>query len=360
MGEASDATVIKTDIPQDWLDYLQATGIDTYAITSGISERMNAVPWGWDQDAISTFHNFNANFSAPNLSIVKKVNSRRFSNELSVKYGFGVPRSIFCDDIDCFLKTIDSFIEYPLVVKPVFGGSGFGFRFFHTPDEGKTLIDDIQYLLNHGGVIVEPWHQRIYDLSSTVIISQNGHLSPIRHQRFFSNDFGTFYAIYISPDDKAIDINKEQQERAVFLAAQELSRHGYFGTAGFDSFVYRTSSGKETLAAVIEINARHSMSDIAHAIRNRYAKNRFCFFRLISKKRCSLPDNYHNLNKLLSPVHFNPLTMEGVILLSPLRFCHNGLRIKPSKNALFLAAKSEEDLFNLDLKVRNLIEKKSR
>ena len=111
--------------------------------------------------------------------------------------------------------------------------------------------------------MIEPWCKRVYDFSSSITIQKNGSISSIRHQRSVSNMHGAFIGIYLAPEDPVIEKYVSIQEKAVRNAAQALSDQGYFGPAGFDSFAYIDIDGKERVAPVIEINARHSMSDVA-------------------------------------------------------------------------------------------------
>jgi hypothetical protein len=127
---------------------------------------------------------------------------------------------------------------------------------------------------------------------------------------------------------------------------------GYYGTAGFDSFVYREKNKIEKLAPVIEINARHSMSDIAHALRNRLEKNKFCFFRVMSSRRCTLPDTYRKWLDMIKEDHFNVSTQNGVILVSPIRVNRDGIHVQPQRCVFFMAAPSEKELFDMDTRLR--------
>jgi hypothetical protein len=98
------------------------------------------------------------------------------------------------------------------------------------------------------------------------------------------------------------------------------------------------------------------MSDIAHALRNRYAPKKYCFFRLMSKKRCNFPDNYDKWKEMLKKDQFNPDTQEGVILLTPLRLRHGDTVVQPLRNGFFLSASSERELFEMDERLRRVLE----
>jgi len=365
MGGESDRVLLDVEMPDDFRNYLLSINVKPLQITNGLLNPLEGniksrdeipVPWGWDQHTFTKLKMLGLNCYNPDLCIVKKVNSRQFHNLISDRFGLGVPGSTFCDSYDTFLGSMEKLEAFgDLVVKPSFGGSGYGFRIIKK-GERKLCQKEIEALIKHGGMVIEPWCKRVYDFSSSITIQKNGYMSSIRHQRSFSNMHGVFIGIYMAPEDPVIEKYASVQEQAVRNAAQALFDQGYFGPAGFDSFAYIDNLGKERVAPVIEINARHSMSDVAHAVRNRYAPNKYCFFRLISKKRCSLPDDYNEWKKVLKKDHFDPGTQEGVILLTPLRLRHESTVVQPIRNGFFLSAGSEKELFEMDERLRRLLE----
>lgn len=354
MGDENDRVLLDVDMPEDFLYYLQSVNVKPLDLAAK-GGTLYPVPWGWDSHAFDKFKNIGLKCDNPDLSIVKEVNSRRFHNTISGKYGLGVTGSSYCESAEDYLKILKKFDSGEMVVKPSFGGSGFGFRFIKEREQGKDFRE-IETLMQHGGVVIEPWCKRVYDFSSSIIIHNDGSLSSIRHQRSFSNSYGAFIGIYLAPDDPVIEKYKSVQESAVRNTAQALFARGYFGPAGFDSFIYTDHDGKENIAPVVEINARHSMSDVAHAIRNRYAPQKWCFFRLMSKRRCRLPGDYKLWKDLINGDHFDPDTQEGVILLTPLRLKLGNSLIQPLRNGFFISAGSERELFERDRRLRRVLE----
>lgn len=357
MGNETDRVLLDIEIPDEFLSYLNSIKVKTlksYNETKAeISE--NPIPWGWDIDTFNRLCSLGMKCDNPDLNIVKKVNSREFHNLISEECGLGVPGSVFCNSIDSYFKRIRSF-DQPgdLVVKPSFGGSGFGFRIIK--DRNPLLYcGEIESLMTHGGVVVEPWCKRLYDFSSSITIDKKGSISSIRHQRSFSNMHGAFIGIYMTPNDPVIEKYGQIQETAVKKAAHALFTQGYFGPAGFDSFVCTDNNGKECVAPVIEINARHSMSDIAHAIRSRYAPDKRCLFRLLSKRRCKLPQSYKEWIELIKNDHFDTDTQVGIMLTTPLRLKQGNSWVQPLRNGFFISANSEKELFEMDERLRKRV-----
>ena len=175
------------------------------------------------------------NCDNPDPGVVKNVNSRQFHNLISERFGLGIPGSTFSDSYETFLRTLEKLEAFgDLVVKPTFGGSGYGFRIIKKGEKGFCQ-KEIETLIKHGGVVIEPWCKRVYDFSSSITIQKNGSISSIRHQRSVSNMHGAFIGIYLAPEDPVIEKYVSIQEKAVRNAAQALSDQGYFGPAGFDS-----------------------------------------------------------------------------------------------------------------------------
>ncbi|NLL14668.1 MAG: hypothetical protein GX267_14790 [Fibrobacter sp.] len=367
MGDESDKVLLDVEMPDDFRNYLLSINVKTlHPLNSprplnppkgDFENRAEIpVPWGWDEYTCNKLKMLRLNCDNPDPGVVKNVNSRQFHNLISERFGLGIPGSTFSDSYETFLRTLEKLEAFgDLVVKPTFGGSGYGFRIIKKGEKGFCQ-KEIETLIKHGGVVIEPWCKRVYDFSSSITIQKNGSISSIRHQRSVSNMHGAFIGIYLAPEDPVIEKYVSIQEKAVRNAAQALSDQGYFGPAGFDSFAYIDIDGKERVAPVIEINARHSMSDVAHAVRKRYAPDKYCFFRLMSKKRCNLPDNYSKWKEILKEDHFDPDTQKGIILLTPLRLKHGNTVVQPSRNGFFLSAGSEKELFEMDERLRMVLE----
>lgn len=349
VGTSSDRILLDTIVDNSYWEYLQRHGIQTATpYTAAEGGEYEGIPWGWNDLSRVRLEQHGATCDAPISECVTLVNSRKYCHQIGVKYGTGIPESIYCTNkeeiIAAFKKLPDRF---PLVIKPDHGSSGFGFFHCSSADDLNNINFDL--LCKKNGVVIEPWFDKVYDFSSVCTISPDRSISPFRHLRAFTNNRGTFYGIYLAPHDPIIDFWRDLLEEKVQVVAAEVAKTGYFGTLGFDSIVYRTDAGLR-LAAVIEINARHVMSDLAVIIRDRCAPQQHCLFRTLSKKRLRLPDSYLQLQRNDSCFTFNE--NKGCLLITPLRVCHEEQWVQPYRNALFLAADSEEELFSLDQRLR--------
>ncbi len=316
---------------------------------------LNGVPWGWNSEAVAVFREIGVQCNNPELSIVRKVNARKFSFAFNTKSQTGVPGACYCTSLTEAQQKIDSWHRFPLVIKPDFGNAGYGFIRKEQCYLGDNELRQLElFFVNGDGVTIEPWYTRTADISSRCTITPEGNILDVRHHRTLSNRAGTFFADLVDPDDAVISFWKETLDTAVYDAANELYKAGYFGPAGFDSFEWLDHNGKRRLAAVIEINARHPMSSVTYALREKLAPDQATLFRFISRKRHRLPETYPALKKILGDDAYSPQKMRGILVVTPLRVSHTPQHwIQPARSAFFIGADSAEKVLALDEKLRN-------
>ncbi|MDG5815791.1 hypothetical protein QA601_11935 [Chitinispirillales bacterium ANBcel5] len=358
-GRENDSVIIKVGIEDHYLDYLKECGLTVPQIANKktiTGEKTIGEPWGWDKDAVATFSSMGALRAGPSLESVKMVNSRSFCNALSLDLNCGVPGSKFISNYVQFQNLIKRGAQnFPAVIKPAFGSSGYGFVHLKTPVINKELSLRLEKMINKGGAIIEPWYRRVADISSTFEIDSAGAVIRKNHYQCSVNSKGTFSGVYLPPQGyECYEEYELQLSEIVDKVSSRLFNAGYFGPAGIDSFIYKRDDDEEQLAAVIEINARHVISDIARSIQEKVASHKHCFFRLASSKKVILPENYPELIKKLGQLSYSPVNKKGVIVITPLRVGTKNM-IQPFRSAFFLCADSKDDLFRLDSKVIKLL-----
>lgn len=350
MGTESDLTLLHTEVPPDYRPYLKAAGLtipDFVSSRFSADENVLAEPWGWDEETLNFFSVTNISSIHPDPAIVQMVNNREFASDLSYKENIGTPGSTLLHTMKEFnILIATENLKYPAVIKPSQGSSGFGFILLSSPPD-SSLRKRISKLFEYGSAVLEPWYNRKVDISSSMTLHRDGSQSEIRHYRCHVDSHGTFYGVYLSPDRLFDDRLLEILNQKVSSCARHLFDHGYFGPVGFDSFIYNDNNGHTGLAPIIEINARHVMSDIARTLKQKIAPEQHVFYRLLSSRRCKLPDSYESLKKLLDPYHFSSESGKGILLLTPLRNKTDITR-QPFRNAFFISAENENELFLLD------------
>ena len=352
LGTSRDKIILDVTVSDEYIKYLKSSGIDCPQVLSD-NERCDgfiADPWGWDEKVTERFTKAGAGCSNPDTAVVKKVNSHNFSYLFNKKTGTGVPGAQCCASKDELIETLKSWKQFPLVIKPEFGNVGYGFIHKKDPVLSYRELKKVAVLFKAGKhVIVEPWLNRLTDISSRCLIDREGTITGIRHHQGLSNSVGKFYADLIDPKDKLIAKWRKILDNAVLTCAKELFRAGYFGPVGFDSITWQDESGGENLATIIEINARHPVSSMAYAVHDKLASDRVTMFIFVSNKKLTLPENYKTLLKKLGDYAFSGSKKRGAILVTPLRACYKNLRwIQPEKSVFFLAEETVEKVQELE------------
>ncbi len=358
-ARAGDRILLSISVPDEYWEYLTRHGLECPEPVS-IGKQcsgMHGVPWGWNREAYDTLLQAEAHCVHPDLSIVREVNSRKFSLQCNRKTGSGVPGACYCAMKDELMTTLDSWQQFPLVIKPDYGNAGYGFIRKESRQLFESELKQLDtFFVDSCGVIIEPWYTRTTDISSRCTISPQGSVSDIRHHRTLSNRAGTFFADVIDPHDEVIARWRKMLDLAVKNSAIALHGAGYFGPAGFDSFEWVDKKGERRLAPVIEINARHPMSSVAYALHDKLAPDNVSLFRFIGKKRHRLPDTYVELKQILGGDAYNPETKRGILLVTPPRVSHTPQSwIQPARSAFFIAEESSEKLLALDEKLRKVL-----
>jgi hypothetical protein len=205
-------------------------------------------------------------------------------------------------------------------------------------------------------VVVEPWLERLQDLSSRFTVGRDGSVTAPGHHRTHASRAGAFFADLLVPDDPVLAPWRSRLDEAAMAAGAALGRAGYFGPAGTDSFVYRDRRGDRRLAATIEINARMPMSTVAYALRERLGPDRVLYFRFIGRRRHRLPETYAALTQRLGPLAFDRARRRGVVLLTPLRVRHaEEAWHRPARSAFVVVGETESEVLALDERLRRAV-----
>jgi hypothetical protein len=128
----------------------------------------------------------------------------------------------------------------------------------------------------NGHVLVEPWLEKVLDLSAHVDISPDGVVTFVGFTRFWTDIRGQYKGHIIGRllDDCGPEILelwhrdsgwKSQLQATALSAGREIYKLGYYGPMGVDALVYR-ENGELKLRPLVEINPRYSMGRITLAI----------------------------------------------------------------------------------------------
>ncbi len=186
-----------------------------------------------------------------------------------------------------------------VMIKFVHGAAGHGMIRLWEPELSE---DQLQWIRKHTcdrrSVIVEPWHDRIVDLSIQFEMTRDG-LRRLGFTRVVNDLRGQFIASatapgvgrLVGPELSRLLHNgikgRENRLQSLFedlgepLEA-ELRARGFHGPLGIDAYLYRTSEGFPKLKPVVEINPRCTMGRVAIELKRRVSTGRASALRLVN------------------------------------------------------------------------------
>lgn len=158
------------------------------------------------------------------------------------------------------------------VLKPRSGSSGRG----RIPIRGGVaprLGGGWERLAAGGGAILEPWLDRVLDLSVQLHLDRSGQIEILGSTRLVLAPSGLYLGNECVVDEagrfRAGTRWDEAVESAALRVGAAAAATGYFGPCGLDAFVYRDAAGREVLRPVVEFNARFTMGIVALGILRR-------------------------------------------------------------------------------------------
>jgi uncharacterized ferritin-like protein (DUF455 family) len=175
-----------------------------------------------------------------------------------------------------------------------------------------------------GGVVVEPWLERLADFSIQLEMAGSG-LKLVGYMGLINDAKGQFRANSVAPDfarrlppdvsaafadfKQAMPEIYRMYETLLALLEQELRAAAYEGPLGIDAFVYRDPEGASRLKPVVEINPRYTMGRVTAELMKQTAPGGHGVFRILNKAAlqqrgfASFPDYARALQERL-PMHF--------------------------------------------------------
>jgi uncharacterized ferritin-like protein (DUF455 family) len=145
-------------------------------------------------------------------------------------------------------------------------------------------------LRTQGAVVVEPWLDRVVDLSLQFDVAADGSVQCQPWGRFLTDDRGRYVGAVLGrqlddlqPELRAFLDTHALRLREVAARLGPLMR-GYVGPAGLDALVYRRSDGAFALKPLVELNPRVTMGRIANAIGRRIRRGRVGLWTILSRR----------------------------------------------------------------------------
>ncbi|MDP6932754.1 MAG: hypothetical protein QGG40_07545, partial [Myxococcota bacterium] len=151
-------------------------------------------------------------------------------------------------------------------------------------------------LARQGAVVVEPWLERVLDLSVQVTIGPDGHVRVDGVTRFETDERGQYLGTFLGRPIRDLE---EGLRRAVVgpgrgtrmtehlkavgrFVGRALFELGHRGPAGVDALVFRDAVGNHRLKPIVEVNARYTMGHLALGLARQSGRGLGGRFRIIT------------------------------------------------------------------------------
>lgn len=184
-----------------------------------------------------------------------------------------------------------------VLLKAAFGTAGRGGRRLRAATLGEADRRWLAAALAQGPVLVQPWLDRVLDLSFHLDVGLDGTVSHRGATRFFTTAAGRYLGTWVGPMHTDVPtpilrfLHRDGQDprwlhrlsRAVTDRVGRLAVGlGYAGPIGVDAFVYRRGEALR-LQPLVEINPRATMGRVGLALRARLAPGREGLFVVLSR-----------------------------------------------------------------------------
>ncbi|MDB5103606.1 MAG: hypothetical protein JWP91_1295 [Fibrobacteres bacterium] len=323
-----DSLIVHRDLPADFLAYLDSKGLRPPRLTlhPGFTPDSIFTPFGWNSHTESMSSRYKAVAPHPALEAVKLANSRTFSLELERLHaeddGSRDPEPATYGNLFVSLEALEGFLasrheSLGWVVKGEHGHAGTANR--RVPSgplgaEDRRILAGI--LADHGRVAVEPWHDRVLDMSVNFRVAAGGAMSGYRGHLLLNSRDGAFLGVKILPSRRPPEPWDGALEASAAALARALDAIGYHGPVGVDAYVWNSPQGPR-LRSMVDINARLSMALPAHGLADRLP-GKTLLWMWTKPRKLDLPDGYGDLDARLGPDAFRSETGTGILAASPL------------------------------------------
>jgi hypothetical protein len=350
----SDSVVIHQPLPQNFIDYIsrKEIALPRTILHPEYSPNSQFTPFGWNDYTIRRLAIYSKNLQHPPIETIKLANSRVFHQGLEKRWveEDGLPWSMDEEGgIFATWASLEKFLhEHPRpkgwMLKGNHGHAGTANR--HIPAGPLNATDQKNLaliLVEHGKVALEPWHERVLDMSANFWVDPGGAISDFRGHELFNSRDGTFLGVKLIPNRQAPSPWDEGLRITGDRLGKALADIGYFGPVSMDAYVWQSQQGPQ-LRPLVDINARYSMALPIHGL-GRRLPGKTLLWIWMKPRKLRLPDptgknDYEALDASLGKNAFSPASQTGILATSPV---WNTDHRNPVKRIGFLISADGED-----------------
>ena len=191
-----------------------------------------------------------------------------------------------CVSMESFQNHLNEFSKFghqKFVMKRCFSSSGRNQQQFSEFPAAQQLLWMKKAFAEDGELLLEPWLQKIADLSVQFKVLPDGRTVPDGITRFLTDPRGQYLGTILGRKIQRTETDllrffhtpKTPVPEILNLTAQQFGKilfdKGFIGPAGIDAFIYIDITGNLKLKPFVELNPRNTMGRVALALENRLA-----------------------------------------------------------------------------------------
>jgi hypothetical protein len=342
--EAGDAALVRTAIPEGFLDHLGSCEVPVprVLVHPHVDPLTRLRPFGWSSEAIELNRLHRQPVRHPSLDSIRRVNSRSFALELEAALAPSDSPGAVIDSpagLEAFLSRAPPASEW--VIKAEHGNAGLANRRVRAPDLTAADRGFVAGLFDEDDrLVIEPWLSREHDWCVAFDVPFVSSALRI-HETVCTTD-GALIGALFEPDGPATLERSDELGKLAARIASRLEDEGYFGPGCFDAFSWRVGD-RVGLRALADLNCRRAMSDGAYRLWRKVAADRTLYYRFFNRRKLTLPTELPAARAALGEQRYEPSRRRGILLASPVHF---------AKLAVIFVAESRPEIRALEREFR--------
>lgn len=361
VGTAHGDRILSRAMPdEELLTHLESHGIEIPQIADPISPRSDGrfEPMGWNREAAAMNQRRSVHRSHPDLDVVRRVNSRRFSLSIERSHFDAGPEFESCDSLRDVERHL---VKHPRsegwVIKGDHGNSGFANKRVRGANLSNVDRKVIERLIAEcGAVVVEPWLPRMHDLCCVYSVDRDAGLKDFHVHEVVNSADGAFIGSLLQREGPLHRRWEDEIREAAGRVARALAQEGYYGPACQDALVW-DDDGVPRLRPLVDLNARSFISAGALRQWKIWECRGLLYWRTFPRRRLRLPNSLAKLVDALDENAYDIRAEEGILPVTGLSFQLGDRRLDVGRVGVLLRHRSRSGISSLERRFRELFER---